>query len=174
VLGLVGGKAVFVGWALVAPLLVYPWWVVLAGYAAFTMAVSLVAATTFQLAHSVEGADTATPAEIANASRPWAVHQVEMTVDFFPRNPVLTWLLGGLNFQIEHHLFPRVQHTHYAHIAAIVQRNARDTESATRRSRRCGRRCARMRGTCGRWGAWACRSRSRWARRLMPRGQARS
>jgi linoleoyl-CoA desaturase len=123
VLGLVGGKAVFVGWALVAPLLVYPWWVVLAGYAAFTMAVSLVAATTFQLAHSVEGADTATPDEVAIASRPWAVHQVETTVDFCPRNPVLTWLLGGLNFQIEHHLFPRVQHTHYAHIAAIVQRN---------------------------------------------------
>jgi linoleoyl-CoA desaturase len=121
--GLIGGKAVFVGWALVVPLLVYPWWVVLAGYAGFTMAVSLVAATTFQLAHSVEGADTATPDEVASASRPWAVHQVETTVDFCPRNPVLTWLLGGLNFQIEHHLFPRVQHIHYAHIAAIVQRN---------------------------------------------------
>jgi linoleoyl-CoA desaturase len=91
VLGLVGGKAVFVGWALVAPLLVYPWWVVLAGYAGFMMAVSLVAATTFQLAHSVEGADTATPDEVASASRPWAVHQVETTVDLCPRNPLLTW-----------------------------------------------------------------------------------
>ena len=54
-LGLVGGKVVFVTWALVVPLLVYPWWVVLAGYIGFSMAVSLVAATTFQLAHSVEG-----------------------------------------------------------------------------------------------------------------------
>jgi linoleoyl-CoA desaturase len=122
-LGLVGGKAVFVGWALVLPLLVYPWWVVLAGYVGFSMTVSLIAATTFQLAHAVDGADTATPDEVARAARPWGKHQVETTVDFCPRNPVLTWLLGGLNFQIEHHLFPRVQHTHYAHIAAIVQRN---------------------------------------------------
>jgi linoleoyl-CoA desaturase len=52
------------------------------------------------------------------------VHEVETTVDFCPRNPVLTWMLGGLNFQIEHHLFPRVQHTHYARIAEIVQANA--------------------------------------------------
>jgi linoleoyl-CoA desaturase len=122
-LGVVAGKAIFVGWAIVVPLLVYPWWIVLAGYAGFTMAVSIVAATTFQLAHSVEDADTLTPEDVASASREWAVHQVETTVDFSPHNRVLTWLLGGLNYQIEHHLFPRVQHTHYAHIAAIVQRN---------------------------------------------------
>jgi len=122
-LGVVAGKAIFVGWAVVVPLLVYPWWIVLAGYAGFTMAVSIVAATTFQLAHSVEDADTLTPEEVASASREWAVHQVETTVDFAPHNRILTWLLGGLNYQIEHHLYPRVQHTHYAHIAAIVQRN---------------------------------------------------
>jgi linoleoyl-CoA desaturase len=52
------------------------------------------------------------------------VHEVETTVDFCPRNSVLTWLLGGLNYQIEHHLFPRVAHTHYPHIAEIVRRNA--------------------------------------------------
>jgi linoleoyl-CoA desaturase len=53
------------------------------------------------------------------------VHEVETTVDFCPRNRLLTWGLGGLNFQIEHHLFPRVPHTHYARIAEIVERNAR-------------------------------------------------
>jgi linoleoyl-CoA desaturase len=52
------------------------------------------------------------------------VHEVESTVDFCPRNPVLTWALGGLNFQIEHHLFPRVPHTHNPHIAENVRRNA--------------------------------------------------
>ncbi len=122
-LGLIGGKLIFVCWALAVPLLVYPWWVVLAGYVGFTMVVSLVAATTFQLAHSVEDAERTTPDEVAAASRPWAVHQVETTVNFCPRNPVITWVLGGLNFQIEHHLFPRVRHTHYAQIASIVQRN---------------------------------------------------
>ena len=49
------------------------------------------------------------------------MHEVETTVNFCPRNPVLTWFLGGLNYQIEHHLFPRVPHTHYPRIARIVQ-----------------------------------------------------
>ena len=100
-------------WAIVAPLLVYPWWVVAAGYVGFTMATSLVTATTFQLAHCVEEADFTSAEELDGAKRIWAVHEVETTVDFCPRNAFLTWMLGGLNYQIEHHLFPRVPHTHY-------------------------------------------------------------
>jgi linoleoyl-CoA desaturase len=123
--GLVGGKALFVGWAIVVPMLVYPWWLVLAGYALFSMLVSLIMAVTFQLAHCVEEADFATADELRATRRVWAVHEVETTVNFSPRNPVLTWVLGGLNFQIEHHLFPRVPHTHYPRIAKIVERNAR-------------------------------------------------
>jgi linoleoyl-CoA desaturase len=122
--GLVAGKAVFVGWALAVPMLVYPWWGVLAVYVAVTMVTSLVSAVTFQLAHAVEEADFTTPSALAASPRVWAVHEVETTVDFCQRNPVLTWILGGLNFQIEHHLFPRVPHTHYAEIAGIVRRNA--------------------------------------------------
>jgi linoleoyl-CoA desaturase len=122
--GLIGGKLLFVGWAVVVPLFVYPWWVVALGYAGFTAMTSLVTATTFQLAHCVEEADFASAAEMEKSSRVWAVHEVETTVDFCPRNPVLTWLLGGLNYQIEHHLFPRIAHTHYPHIAEIVRRNA--------------------------------------------------
>jgi len=121
--GVVGGKALFVLWALAIPALVYPWWVVLAGYAGFSMITSLVMATTFQLAHCVEEASCASPDEVRRETPEWAVHEVETTVDFCPRNPVLTWMLGGLNFQIEHHLFPRVPHTHYPRIAEIVRRN---------------------------------------------------
>ncbi len=122
--GLVAGKAIFVCWAFVLPMLVYPWWVVLVAYAGFTMVTSLIMAVTFQLAHCVEEADFASAEELSAEKRVWAVHEVETTVDFCPRNPVLTWVLGGLNFQIEHHLFPRVPHTHYARIAEIVRRNA--------------------------------------------------
>ena len=57
--GLIAGKAVFAGWAIVLPLFFYPWWVVVAGYLGFTMVTSLVTATTFQLAHCVEEADFA-------------------------------------------------------------------------------------------------------------------
>jgi len=123
-LGLIGGKLVFIGWAIVAPLFVYPWWVVLAGYIVFSMGTSLVTATTFQLAHCVEEADFTTAEQIQEGDRSWGVHEVETTVDFCPRNVVLTWMLGGLNYQIEHHLFPRVPHTHYPRIAEIVRRSA--------------------------------------------------
>jgi linoleoyl-CoA desaturase len=122
--GLLAGKALFVAWAIVAPLFVYPWWVVAAGYVGFTMATSLVTATTFQLAHCVEEAEFTSAEQLAATKKEWAVHEVETTVDFCPRNRVLTWVLGGLNFQIEHHLFPRVAHTHYPRIAEIVKRNA--------------------------------------------------
>jgi linoleoyl-CoA desaturase len=122
--GLLAGKAIFIGWAIVVPLLFYPWWIVAAGYLGFAMVAGLVTATTFQLAHCVEEAATVSPAELAAEKRVWAVHEVESTVDFCPRNVVVTWLLGGLNFQIEHHLFPRVPHTHYPRIAEIVSRKA--------------------------------------------------
>jgi linoleoyl-CoA desaturase len=121
--GLLLGKAMFLSWAIVLPLLVYPWWVVLAGYGAMTMIIGLVTATIFQLAHCVEEAEFAAPSDIASRRPIWAVHEVETTVDFCPRNRVMTWVLGGLNYQIEHHLFPRVPHTHYPRIAEIVRRN---------------------------------------------------
>jgi len=121
--GLLVGKALFLGWAVIVPLLVYPWWVVLAGYAGYSMIMGVVTAVTFQLAHCVEEADFVAPEELAEERRAWAVHEVETTVDFCPRNRLVTWALGGLNFQIEHHLFPRVPHTHYPRIAEIVRRN---------------------------------------------------
>ena len=122
-IGVFAGKALFVGWAIGVPLLVYPWWAVLSAYVGFTMITGLIMATTFQLAHCVEEASFASADEARSDRRIWAVHEVETTVDFCPRNPVLTWVLGGLNFQIEHHLFPRLPHTHYPRIAEIVRRN---------------------------------------------------
>jgi linoleoyl-CoA desaturase len=122
--GLISGKLIFIGWAIVVPLLIYPWWVVLAGYLVFTSVTSLITATTFQLAHCVEEADFASVDEVTASKRVWAVHEVETTVDFCTGNVPLTWVLGGLNYQIEHHLFPQLPHTHYPRIAAIVRRNA--------------------------------------------------
>jgi linoleoyl-CoA desaturase len=120
--GLLVGRMIFFGWAVVAPLLVYPWWMVAVGYAAVTIALSFMMTVTFQLAHCVEEASFASPEElIVGKRRSWAVHEIESTVNFCPRNPILTWFLGGLNFQIEHHLFPRVPHTLYPRIAEVVR-----------------------------------------------------
>jgi linoleoyl-CoA desaturase len=119
---LIGGKAVFFGWALVVPMLFHPWWIVLLYYVGTAMVLGLVLSVVFQLAHCVEEADFPEPMpgtdRLANA---WAVHQIRTSVDFARSNPVLTWYLGGLNFQIEHHLFPGICHVHYPRLAGIVE-----------------------------------------------------
>ena len=67
--GVIAGKAFFIAWALVIPMLVYPWWVVLGAYVGFAMITSLIMATTFQLAHCVEEASFASPDELASERR---------------------------------------------------------------------------------------------------------
>jgi linoleoyl-CoA desaturase len=77
----------------------------------------------FQLAHVVEGA-TFTKTDLTDPSAiesEWAVHQLQTTANFATRSRILTWLLGGLNFQVEHHLFPRISHVHYPAISRIVK-----------------------------------------------------
>ena len=110
-----GGKLAFFGWAFGIPLMVHPPGVVVAvyGLAAFVAGVTL--SVVFQLAHCVP--EAATPSPVST----WAVRQVESSVDFARGSRLLAWYLGGLNFQIEHHLFPQVCHLHYPGIAPIVE-----------------------------------------------------
>ena len=72
--------------------------------------------TVFQLAHCV--GEASFPAQ---AGREWDVHQVETTVDFAHGRPILTWFLGGLSYQVEPHLFPKVCHLHYPALSRIVE-----------------------------------------------------
>ena len=108
----------------------------------------------FQLAHCVEETDfPELPADAERLSCPWAVHQVQTTADFAPRNRLLTWYVGGLNFQIEHHLFPRMCHVHYPKVAAIVQASAPSWASGTRRTRPSVRRSLPTGGGSAAWEA---------------------
>jgi linoleoyl-CoA desaturase len=114
-------KAVFVGWAFVVPALLHPtWWLVpLWLYGSFVL--GNVLGWVFQLAHCVGAAEMveARAGEMLAAS--WAEHQVRTSVDFACGSRLLSWYLGGLDFQVEHHLFPQVCHTHYPELAPIVQ-----------------------------------------------------
>jgi linoleoyl-CoA desaturase len=119
---LVGGKVLFFGWAFLVPALFHPWWVVLLFYAMTSLVLGSTLAVVFMLAHCVGEADF--PGLVPGTDRladAWAVHQVRTTVDFARGNRLLTWYVGGLNFQIEHHLFPRICHVHYPRLADIVQ-----------------------------------------------------
>jgi linoleoyl-CoA desaturase len=86
----------------------------------------LVLSVVFQLAHCVEEADFPLPRpDTGRMDTGWAAHQVQTTVDFAPRNRLLTWYAGGLNYQIEHHLFPQVCHVHYPALAPLVEQTCR-------------------------------------------------
>ena len=118
----IGGKLVFFGWAFAIPLLFHPWWAVLTFYATTAFSLGVVLAVVFQLAHCSEDAGfRKLPPGIRQVPDAWAVHQAKSSVDFARSNRLLTWYLGGLNFQIEHHLFPKICHVHYPKLSGIVQ-----------------------------------------------------
>lgn len=106
----------------VLPMFFFAWHEVLIGFALATITAGLVMATILQLSHvmaSVEFPEpTGDPLRIENE---WAIHQMQTTIDFAPNNRLLNFYVGGLNYQIEHHLFPQFCHLHYPRIAPIVR-----------------------------------------------------
>ena len=126
----IGGKAVFFSLAFAIPMLLHPIWAVLVVYAIAAFVSGVVLSVVFQLAHCVGEADFPAPVHAPDGNErmqtDWAVHQVQTTVDFARRNRVLAWFLGGLNFQIEHHLFSRICHIHYPALAKVVEDASRE------------------------------------------------
>jgi linoleoyl-CoA desaturase len=117
----VSWKLFFLAWAFVIPALFHPFGYVVLFHliAAFTLGATL--GTVFQLAHCLDEADfPLAPPEEGRMAHEWAAHQVATTVDFAPNSAFLTWFCGGLNFQVEHHLFPKVCHLHYPALSRIV------------------------------------------------------
>ena len=81
----------------------------------------------FQLPHCAENAAFPMPqADTGRMEAPWAVHQVQTTVDYGRGNRLLSWFVGGLNFQIEHHLFPRICHVNYPALAPLVEQTCQE------------------------------------------------
>jgi linoleoyl-CoA desaturase len=106
---------------LVLPIMNVGFGATMLGYLVLTVVCGIVIATIFQLAHVVEETDFVDPVEIDRKSDvEWAVHQINTTCNFATRSKIVSWFTGGLNFQVEHHLFPRVSHVHYPAINKIV------------------------------------------------------
>jgi linoleoyl-CoA desaturase len=123
----VGGKAIFFTLAFGIPLLLHPVWVVIIFYGVAAIALGISLSLVFQLAHIVEEAEFPLPQEDSGRiDNPWAIHQVETTVNFCRYNPVMSWFLGGLNFQIEHHLFPRICHVNYLAMSKVVEETCKE------------------------------------------------
>ena len=124
------GKVLFFSIAFVIPMLLHPVLAVLAVYALAAFVSGVVLSVVFQLAHCVEEAEFPVPVIGADGGErmqtDWAIHQVQTTVDFARRNWFLSWFLGGLNFQIEHHLFSRICHIHYPALSKVVEETCRE------------------------------------------------
>lgn len=120
-------KALYVFFYIVLPAVLVGWANVLIGFFVIAFICGLTTSVVFQLAHAVEITSFPVPDKDSNkVAEEWAVHQVNSTANFATRSKLFFWLLGGLNFQIEHHLFPRVSHIHYPKISRFVKDTCRD------------------------------------------------
>ena len=120
---LIVSKLAYYGYALVLPLLLIhaAWWKILLGFLAVHMIAGVILGVVFQLAHVVEGTEYPLPDETGNMEHTWAVHEMLTTANFARKSKLICWYVGGLNFQIEHHLFPKVCSIHYPEISDIVK-----------------------------------------------------
>jgi linoleoyl-CoA desaturase len=125
---LIVSKLVYAGYIVVIPVVLtsLAWWHVLLGVLAMHYIAGFVLAIIFQPAHVIEGTEFPLPDEKRTLENNWAVHQLLTTTNFGNRSRWFSWYVGGLNFQIEHHLFPNVCHVHYRKLADIVRVTAQE------------------------------------------------
>lgn len=125
---LIATKVVYVSYIFVIPFLVTPLsgWQILFGIFTMHYIAGFILAIIFQPAHVIEGTEFPLPDEDHTLENTWAVHQLHTTTNFGNRSRWFSWYVGGLNFQIEHHLFPNVCHVHYRKISKIVESTARE------------------------------------------------
>jgi linoleoyl-CoA desaturase len=123
---LIASKILYVTYILVIPILVLdiPWWATVLAFLTMQTVCGLLLTTIFQLAHIMPTSDFPLPDQQGNLENNWAIHQLHTTANFSPRSRIFSWYIGGLNYQIEHHLFPNVCHIHYKNISKIVKSTA--------------------------------------------------
>lgn len=119
-------KAIYYFLFIGIPLLVMPisGWQFFIGFISYLLAQGFVLGLIFQLAHVVEGTTFPLPNEVGNVEEAWAAHQMRTTANFSVNSKIAAFLCGGLNQQIEHHLFPKICHIHYPALARIVRATA--------------------------------------------------
>ncbi len=120
-------KVIYFSIWIVTPLAMgIPWWKIILGFFVMHYTAGLILSIVFQLAHVIEDASNPKPNEEGEMENTWAIHQLFTTVNFAPKNWLVNWYTGGLNHQIEHHLYPNISHIHYGKIAKIVKETAKE------------------------------------------------
>lgn len=121
-------KAIYYTYTLILPIMLLDvsWVYVVIGFVTLHLTAGLILGIIFQLAHVVEETDHPLPDDDNMIDENWMIHEMVTTNNFARKNKALCWFVGGLNFQIEHHLFPRVCSIHYPAISHIVEKTAHE------------------------------------------------
>ncbi|MGC4040476.1 MAG: acyl-CoA desaturase [Flavobacterium sp.] len=122
-------KIIYFSIWIVAPLVMgIAWWKVVLGFLVMHYTAGVILSVVFQLAHVVEDISYPEPNDIGEMENTWAIHQLFTTANFAPKNWLVNYYTGGLNHQVEHHLFPNISHIHYDKISKIVKETAHEFE----------------------------------------------
>jgi linoleoyl-CoA desaturase len=121
-------KIIYFSIWIVVPMLVLDiaWYKVILGFFMMHYVAGLILSIVFQLAHVIDQAETPIPDQEGQMENTWAIHQLHTTVNFGRKNRLMNWYTGGLNHQVEHHIFPNISHIHYTKISKIVKETAKE------------------------------------------------
>ncbi len=121
-------KIIYIGYTFVVPLYLtsFSFAQIFLGFFVMHYIAGFILAIIFQPAHVIEGTEYPKPDLTGNMENSWAVHQMHTTTNFGHREKLFSWYVGGLNYQVEHHLFPTICHVHYRKIASIVKKTAEE------------------------------------------------
>ncbi|MFA0963658.1 fatty acid desaturase [Roseivirga sp. BDSF3-8] len=124
----IGWKALYFFYTLILPIILLPVspLVVIGAFLTMHFMTGLIISVVFQTAHVMPETEFNMPDHNDTISEEWLAHQVRTTANYCPRSKVFSWLIGGLNYQIEHHLFPNICHVHYEKISQIVRTTAEE------------------------------------------------
>lgn len=120
-------KTTYIFIYLILPILMVGWIETIIGFVIVAVVCGFSISIVFQLAHVVEGTQFPAPDVQTNKiQKEWAVHQINTTANFATKSRITSWFLGGLNFQVEHHLFPGISHIHYPQINKLVKETCKE------------------------------------------------
>jgi linoleoyl-CoA desaturase len=125
---LIAWKILYYAYALVLPLIMVPLapWIIVLAFLCMHFVTGLAISVVFQTAHVMPDTQFPLPDENGLIANNWTIHQLATTSNYSPKSRFFSWLIGGLNFQVEHHLLPNVCHVHYKNISPIIAATAEE------------------------------------------------
>lgn len=125
---IIGWKLLYFTYILILPILLVPVapWLIVISFLAMHFLTGLMISIVFQTAHIMPTSDFPLPDKEGVVDNDWVIHQLATTSNFSPRSRIFSWFIGGLNYQVEHHLFSNICHIHYRKISQIVSETARE------------------------------------------------